>query len=138
MSKEQNRKRMWKAVIIGAIIWIVVMPIIVVAGVAILRYRQQKQMPSSKAVPNLVGLEPDKAQVKAREAGFSVEVLGKDWNLRESPCKVGTIVRQIPDAGQSVYLPQIGVTTCVEDPEKNFQAEQKRKHEEYEKRGYFR
>lgn len=78
-------------------------------------------MPSTKPAPNLIGLDLKSAETKARDAGFSIEVMGTRSDL---PGALGTIVEQIPNAGQSVYLRKVGVVMRLEDPDKKFREEQ--------------
>jgi hypothetical protein len=122
MTDEEKRRRFWKIVIAAVVLWMFVIPIIAMAGFALVHYRHEKAMPSTKPAPNLIGLDLKSAETKARDAGFSIEVIGTRSDL---PGPLGTIVEQIPDAGQSVYLRKVGVVTCVEDPDRKFREEQR-------------
>jgi hypothetical protein len=57
-------------------------------------------------------------------------VMGRDWDLPDSPCTLGQITKQEPRGGESVQFEQIGVVTCVEDPDKNFWEDQRKHHSE--------
>lgn len=127
MTDQEKRRRFWKIIITVAVLWFVVLPISVAAAIALIRYHQQTTRPSTKVVPNLIGLDPQSAQTKARAAGFSMEVMGRDWNLADSPCTLDRITKQEPRAGESVSFQQIGVVTCIEDPDKKFWEEQRKK-----------
>ena len=127
MTDQEKRKRFWKIIITIAVLWFVVVPITLAAALALIHSHHQKEGPPSKVVPNLIGLDPQSAQAKARDAGFSMTVMGRDWNLPESPCTLGRITKQEPRGGESVPFEQIGVVTCVEDPDKKFWEEQRKK-----------
>jgi beta-lactam-binding protein with PASTA domain len=120
MSDEQKRKRFWTIIIAGVVVWIVIVPVVAAAVLAFVRYRHESAKPSTKPVPNLIGLDPQSGEIKARDAGFSMNVMGKDWDLPDAPCTVGTITKQEPHPGESVAFQQIGVVTCIEDPDKKF------------------
>src|SRR5947207_1850442 len=113
MTDQEKRRRFWKIIITVAVLWFVVLPICVAAAIALIRYHQQTTRPSTKVVPNLIGLDPQSAQTKARDAGFLMTVMGRDWNLPDSPCTLGRITKQEPRGGESIQFEQIGVITCV-------------------------
>jgi beta-lactam-binding protein with PASTA domain len=131
MASEEKRRRVWKIVLALVVLWVVVVPIIAMAAFALLHYRYERAMPSTKAVPNLIGLDVKSAEAKARDAGFSMEVMGTRWDL---PGPLGTIVQQMPDAGESVYLRRVAVVTSVEDPEKTFQEQQRKQLSDKQKK----
>jgi hypothetical protein len=54
-------------------------------------------------------------------------VMGRDWNSPDSPCTLGRITKQEPHGGELVQFEQIGVVTCVEDPEKKFWEDQRKR-----------
>lgn len=110
----------------NTVLWFVVVPMSLAAVLALIRYHHQTERPVTKMVPNLIGLDPQSAQDKAREAGFSMNVMGRDWNLADSPCTLGRITKQEPRGGESVQFEQIGVVTCVEDPDKKFWEERRK------------
>jgi len=121
MTDKEKRRRFWKIVIGAVVLWMFVIPIIAMAGFALAHYRHERAMPSTKPAPNLIGLDLKSAETKARDAGFSIEVMGTRSDL---PGALGTIVEQIPNAGQSVYLRKVGVVMRLEDPDKKFREEQ--------------
>lgn len=131
MNEQEKRRRLWKIVIAAVVLWFVVVPLIAMAVFALVHYRHERTMPSTKVVPNLIGLDPKSAEAKARDAGFSMEVMGTRWDL---PGSLGTIVQQMPDAGESVYLQKIAVVTSVEDPDKKFWEEQRKKLSDSQKK----
>ena len=114
MSNEEAQKsrRFWKIVITAVVVWIVVVPVIAVVALGVFRHQQQKSREAEKVVPSLVGLDLRAAETKARDAGFSMEVIGTHSDLPGNP---GTIAEQIPAAGTSIYLRKIGVITRGED-----------------------
>src|SRR5712692_2142842 len=99
MTAEEKKRRFWKRVIILAIAWIFVVPLIafVVFGVIGLR-AANAPVASQPHVPNLKGLQIETAQKTSHQAGFLVEVAGKDIDSNEKP---GTVVNQEPWAGSS-------------------------------------
>jgi beta-lactam-binding protein with PASTA domain len=94
MTAEEKRHRFWKRVIILAIAWIFVLQLIalVVFGVVGLRGASAPVV-SQPQVPNLKGLQIETAQKTSHQAGFQVEVAGKDIDSGEKP---GTVVNQEP------------------------------------------
>ena len=104
----QKSQRFWKSLITVVVVWIVVVPVVAVVALGVLRHQQQKSREAEKVVPSLVGLDLKTAETKARDAGFSIEVIGTHSDLPGNP---GTIAEQIPAAGTSIYLRQIGVIT---------------------------
>src|SRR5437667_2872214 len=94
MTAEQKKRRFWKRVIILAIAWIFVPPLIafVVFGVIGLRAANAPVV-SRPQVPNLKGLQIETAQETGRQAGFQVEPADKDFDSGEKP---GTVINQEP------------------------------------------
>ena len=136
MTAEQRKRRFWKRVIILAIAWIFVLPLIafVVFGVIGLR-EANAPVASQPQVPNLKGLQIETAQKTSHQAGFQVEVAGKDIDSNEKP---GTVVNQEPWAGSSYPAgTTISVLIAEKDPNADFWEEQRRIHQDYEKRGFF-
>ena len=136
MTAEQKKRRFWKRVIILAIAWIFVLPLIafVVFGVIGLR-TANAPVASQPQVPNLKGLQIETAQNTSHQAGFQVEVTGKDIDSGEKP---GTVVNQEPWAGSSYPAgTTISVLIAEKDPNADFWEEQRRIHKDYEKRGFF-
>jgi hypothetical protein len=136
MTAEQKKRRFWKRVII-AIVWIFVLPLIalVVFGVIGLRAANDP-VASQPQVPNLIGLQIETAQKTGRQAGFQVAVTGKDIDSGEKP---GTVVNQEPWAGSTYPAgTTISVLIAEKDPNAAFWEEQRRIHEDYEKRGFFK
>ena len=136
MTAEEKRHRFWKRVIILAIAWIFVPPLIalVVFGVIGLR-AANTPVASQPQVPNLKGLQIETAQKTSHQAGFLVEVAGKDIDSNEKP---GTVVNQEPWAGSSYPAgTTISVLIAEKDPNADFWEEQRRIHQDYEKRGFF-
>ena len=136
MTAEQRKRRFWKRVIILAIAWIFVLPLIalVVFGVVGLRAANAPVV-AQPQVPNLKGLQIETAQKTSHQAGFQVEVAGKDIDSNEKP---GTVVNQEPWAGSSYPAgTTISVLIAEKDPNADFWEEQRRIHQDYEKRGFF-
>jgi hypothetical protein len=137
MTAEQKRYRFWKRVIILAIVWIFGLPLIafVVFGVIGLRAANAPVVAQSK-VPNLTGLQIETAQKTGHQAGFQVELAGKDFDSGEKP---GTVINQEPWAGSSYPTgTTISVLIAEKDPNADFWEEQRRIHQDYEKRGFFK
>src|SRR5216683_5473423 len=137
MTAEEKRHRFWKRVIILAIAWIFVLPLIafVVFGVIGLR-AANAPVASQPQVPNLIGLQIETAQKTGRQAGFQVELAGKDFDSREKP---GTVINQEPWAGSSYPTgTTISVLIAEKDPNADFWEEQRRIHQDYERRGFFK
>jgi hypothetical protein len=137
MTAEEKKRRFWKRVIILAIAWIFVLPLIafVVFGVIGLR-AANAPVAAQPRVPNLKGLQIETAQKTGRQAGFQVELAGKDFDSGEKP---GTVINQEPSAGSS--YPQgttISVLIAEKDPNAEFWEEQRRIHQDYERRGFFK
>jgi beta-lactam-binding protein with PASTA domain len=136
MTAEQKKRRFWKRVIILAIAWIFVLPLIafVVFGVIGLR-AANAPVASQTQVPNLKGLQIETAQKTGHQAGFQVELAGKDFESGEKP---GTVINQEPWAGSSYPAgATISVLIAEKDPNADFWGEQRRIHQDYEKRGFF-
>jgi hypothetical protein len=88
-------------------------------------YEKAKSRPVQKIAPNLKGLDLKSAEAKAREVGCSVQQMGTRWDL---PGTLGTIVEQIPGAGEPVPLDfPIGVVMSIEDPDKAFWEEKRKR-----------
>ncbi len=137
MTVEEKKRRFWKRVIILAIAWIFVLPLIafVVFGVIGLRAVNAPAV-SQPQVPNLIGLQIETAQRTGRQAGFQVELAGKDFDSGEKP---GTVINQEPWAGSSYPAgTTISVLIAERDPNADFWDEQRRIHRNYEKRGFFK
>lgn len=124
MTQEDHRRRLWKRVIVGVIICLVVLPALAVSGLALFHYRYRKAEPAQTIVPNLKGLNLSAAETQARQARLRPQVLLRRWDI---PAPIGTIVGQVPEAGSSVPLDtQVGLELCVEDPNKSLLEEKKR------------
>ena len=137
MTAEEKKRRFWRRVIILAIAWIFVLPLIafVVFGVIGLR-AANAPVASQPHVPNLKGLQIETAQKTSHQAGFLVEVAGKDTDSNEKP---GTVVNQEPWAGSSYPGgTTISVLIAEKDPYADFWEEQHRIHQDYERRGFFK
>jgi beta-lactam-binding protein with PASTA domain len=137
MTAERKKRRFWKRVIILAIVWIFVLPLIafVVFGVIGLR-AANAPVASQPQVPNLKGLQIETAQKTGHQAGFQVELAGKDF---VSGAKPGTVINQEPWAGSSYpHGTTISVLIAEKGPNEDFWEEQRRIHQDYEKRGFFR
>ena len=137
MTAEEKKRRFWRRVIILAIAWIFVLPLIafVVFGVIGLR-AANAPVASQPHVPNLKGLQIETAQKTSHQAGFLVEVAGKDPDSNEKP---GTVVNQEPWAGSSYPAgTTISVLIAEKDPNADFWEEQRRIHQDYERRGFFK
>jgi beta-lactam-binding protein with PASTA domain len=106
--EKQKSRRFWKIVITVIVVWVVIVPVVAVVALGIFRHQQQKSREAERVVPSVVGLDLKTAESKARDAGFSIEVIGTHSDLPGNP---GTIAEQIPAAGTSIYLRQIGVIT---------------------------
>src|SRR5258707_5055607 len=99
MTAEEKSHRFWKRVIILAIAWIFVLPLIALVVFAVIGLRAANApVVSQPQVPNLKGLQIEAAQKTSHQAGFLVEVAGKDIDSNE---KAGTVVHQEPSAGSS-------------------------------------
>jgi len=137
MTAEEKKHRFWKRVIIFTIAWIFVLPLIafVVFGVIGLRAANAPVV-AQPQVPNLKGLQIETAQKTGRQAGFEVELAGKDFDSNE---EAGTVVNQEPWAGGSYpHGTTISVLIAEKDPNADFWQEQRRIHQDYEKRGFFK
>ena len=137
MTAEQKRRRFWKRVIILAIVWIFGLPLIafVVFGVIGLRAANAPVV-AQPQVPNLKGLQIETAQKTAHQAGFQIELAGKDFDSGEKP---GTVINQEPWAGTSYPTgTTISVLIAEKDPNADFWEEQRRIHQYYERRGFFK
>src|SRR5713101_6873970 len=137
MTAEEKKRRFWKRVIILAIAWIFVLPLIafVVFGVIGL-LEANAPVASQPQVPNLKGLQIETAQKTSHQAGFQVEVTGKDIDSGEKP---GTVINQEPWAGSSYPAgTTISVLIAEKDPNADFWEEQRRIHQDYERRGFFK
>jgi beta-lactam-binding protein with PASTA domain len=137
MTAEGKKHRFWKRVIILAIVWIFVLPLIafVVFGVIGLR-TANAPVASQPQVPNLKGLQIETAQRTGHQAGFQVELAGKDFDSGKKP---GTVINQEPWAGSSYPTgTTISVLIAEKDPNADFWEEQRRIHQDYEKRGFFK
>jgi len=137
MTAEQKKRRFWKRVIIFAIVWIFVLPLIafVVFGVIGLRAANAPVV-AQPQVPNLKGLQIETAQKTGRQAGFQVELAGKAFDSGE---KRGTVINQEPWAGSSYpYGTTISVLVAEKYPNAEFWEEQRRIHQDYERRGFFK
>src|ERR1700686_796018 len=137
MTAEKKKRPFWRRVIILAIAWIFVLPLIafVVFGVIGLR-AANAPVASQPHVPNLKGLQIETAQKTSHQAGFLVEVAGKDTDSNEKP---GTVVNQEPWAGSSYPGgTTISVLIAEKDPYADFWEEQHRIHQAYERPGFFK
>jgi len=137
MTAEEKKRRFWKRVIIFAIAWIFGLPLIafVVFGVIGLRGANAPVV-SQPQVPNLKGLQIETAQKTSHQAGFQVEVTGKDIDSGEKP---GTVVNQEPWAGSSYPAgTTISVLIAEKHPNADFWEEQRSIHQDYERRGFFK
>lgn len=137
MTAEEKKRRFWKRVIILAIAWIFVLPLIafVVFGVIGLRAANAPVV-AQPQVPNLKGLQIETAQKTGRQAGFQVELAGKDFDSAEKP---GTVINQEPWAGSSYPAgTTISVLIAEKDPNAEFWEEQRRIHQDYERRAFFK
>lgn len=138
MTAAEKRHRFWKIVLIVAIVWIFVLPTILLAAFSAYQFakRDRNPRPNTVAVPKLQGLQIDAARKAGHEAGFQVEVAGKDF---ESQVKPGTVTMQEPWAG-TFYAKgtPISVLVAETDPHVEFWKEQERKHTEFKKKGYFK
>lgn len=131
MTEEEKLKRFWKRLIAGLLILIIVPPAIAMLAFAVIHYRQEKARPAQRIVPSLKGLDLKSAEAKARDSGFTIEVMGHDSDL---PGALGTIVQQEPWEGESVSSTMIGVVIAIEDPDKGFREEQRKQLSERQKK----
>src|SRR6266851_3101274 len=123
MTAEEKKRRFWKRVIILAIVWIFVLPLmaLVVFGVVGLR-AANAPVASQPQVPNLKGLQIETAQETGHQAGLQVELAGKDFYSAEKP---GTVINQEPWAGSSYPAgTTISVLLAEKDPNAEFWEEQ--------------
>ena len=137
MTAERKKRRFWKRVIILAIAWIFVVPLIAFVVFGVIGLRAANAPVASQAqVPNLKGLQIETAQKTGHRAGFQVEVTGKDIDSGEKP---GTVVNQEPWAGSSYPAgTTISVMIAEKDPNADFWQEQRSIHQDYERRGFFK
>jgi len=137
MTAERKKRRFWKRVIILAIVWIFVLPLIVFVVFGVIGLRAANAPAASQPqVPNLIGFQIETAQKTGRQAGFQVEVTGKDIDSGEKP---GTVVNQEPWAGSSYPAgTTISVMIAEKDPNADFWQEQRSIHQDYERRGFFK
>src|SRR6267154_5686522 len=114
MTAERKKRRFWKRVIILAIVWIFVLPLIafVVFGVIGLR-AANAPVASQPQVPNLKGLQIETAQKTGHQAGFQVELAGKDFDSGEKP---GTVINQESWIGSRKETVSMTVSTNTNRP----------------------
>jgi len=137
MTAEQKRHRFWKRMIILALAWIFGLPLIALAVFELIGLRAANA-PSAPQIhaTNLKGLRIETAQNTGHQAGFQVELAGKDFDSGEKP---GTVINQEPWAGSSYPAgTTISVLIAEKDPNADFWDEQRRIHRDYEKRGFFK
>src|SRR5260370_33044750 len=86
MTAEEKKRRFWKRVIILAIAWIFVLPLIafVVFGVIGLR-AANAPVASQPQVPNLKGLQIQTAQTTGHQSAFQVELAAQHCASGEKP-----------------------------------------------------
>jgi len=137
MTAEQKKRRFWKRVIIFAIAWIFVLPMVLLLIFGIIGLHAANAPEATKTqIPNLRGLQLETARKTSNQAGFKLEVAGKDVDSGEQP---GTIINQEPrpdtpyPAGTT-----ISVLIAEKDPYADFWDEQRRIHQDYERRGFFK
>src|SRR6266852_4091907 len=101
MTAEEKKRRIWKRVIIFAIAWIFVFPLVTFVVIGVIGLREvNAPVEAQPQVPNLKGLSIQNAQETGLQAGFQVELAGKDFDSGEKPDRhqSGTVGRQlIPD-----------------------------------------
>jgi hypothetical protein len=137
MTAEQKKRRFWKRVIVFAIAWIFVLPLalLLIFGVVGFHAAHAPAAPKTQ-IPNLRGLQVEAARNTSHQAGFKVEVAGKDLDSGEQP---GTITNQEPRPGTPYPVGTvISVLIAEKDPYADFWDEQRRIHREYERRGFFK
>jgi beta-lactam-binding protein with PASTA domain len=121
MQTSMTKKRkvpMLHVLIIALLCIFIVLPAVVMIGLAVSHQHSRSARPAETIVPQLIGLDVKKAEAKARETKLSAQVLLKRWDI---PAPVGTIVDQVPPAGASVPLgTPIGLEMSVADPNAAF------------------
>lgn len=137
MTAEEKKRRIWKRVIIFAIAWIFVFPLVTFVVIGVIGLREvNAPVEAQPQVPNLKGLSIQNAQETGLQAGFQVELAGKDFDSGEKP---GTVINQEPWAGSSYPTgTTISVLIAEKDPNADFWKEQRRIHQDYERRGFFK
>jgi beta-lactam-binding protein with PASTA domain len=92
----------------------IVLPAIALSQLALSVRRERLSRPPQTMVPVVVGLGHKTAQIKLRDTNLNIRVLATRYNL---PVEPGTIVAQIPQAGERVdYGTVVGVTLSAADP----------------------
>ena len=137
MTAEETKRRFWKRVIIFAIAWIFVFPLVTFVVIGVIGLREvNAPVAAQPQVPNLKGLSIQNAQKTGLQAGFQVELAGKDFDSGEKP---GTVINQEPWAGSSYPTgTTISVLIAEKNPNADFWEEQRRIHQDYERRGFFK
>ncbi len=114
MAIDPKRKRYLKILIIVLVIWLGVIPLSLVAINAIVA-SNRKPGPARTTVPQLVGLDQQAADAKARSAKLNMQVM---MTRSDQPGTPGTILFQTPGAGESVEVGTVvGVSLRVENPD---------------------
>lgn len=116
VTQEEIKRRFWKRMIAAIVIVFVVLPVLIVGGLAFFRYKHQKTASPQTVVPNLKGLDLKTAESRAAKAQLHAQVMLRRWDI-EAP--IGTVVGQIPEPGIAVPAgTTVGLDLCVEDPNK--------------------
>lgn len=94
--------------------YLVVLPLGIVAVLALTRHPKNFESATPVVVPQLIGLELKEAEAKARNAQLRPDVLLHRWDI---PAPLGTIVGQVPEAGEKVPPgTMVGLELNVPDP----------------------
>jgi len=103
-----------KWLVIAVLGYVVVLPLSIVAVLALTRHPKSYEPASAVIVPQLVGLELKEAEASARNAQLRPNVMLHRWDI---PAPLGTVVGQIPEGGQKVPAgTMVGLELNVPDP----------------------
>lgn len=103
-----------QSLVIIVVGYLVVLPLGIVAVLALTRHPKNFDVATPVVVPQLVGLELKEAETKARNAQLQPKVMLHRWDI---PAQHGTIVGQIPEPGMKVPPgTMVGLELNVPDP----------------------
>jgi beta-lactam-binding protein with PASTA domain len=121
----KNRKRFVQILITVLAIWLVAIPVTLLAigGIALRPARQAKVV-----VPQIVGLPRKDADQKLRNSNLAMQVMLTRW---DQPDPAGTVLFQVPGAGETVDPGMIiSVSVAGPPPDPSFLEEKPRKDEQ--------
>ena len=124
MAIQPQQKRYLKILIIVLVIWLGLIPLSLVAINAIVA-GNRKPGPARTTVPQLVGLDQNTADAKARNAKLNMQVM---MTRSDQPGPPGIILFQTPGAGESVEVGTlVGVSVALENPDAQSGEDKRRK-----------